>query len=219
LNNWLLEKKQVLETACKLEAKGLVIGTAGNISLRLPSPDGRGLLAITPTSRYYDLLTPEDIPIVDFNAEIVEGQLRPSSETLLHISIYRLRKDVNAVIHNHSTYASAMAVSYFEIPPVLDEQVAILGGEIKLAQYASSGSSELAENVAQVLEDRNAALLMNHGVVGVGRDLREAFTVCELVEKTALVYYLSLTMGKVNLLSEEAVQSGKSLFRKVHRNI
>jgi L-fuculose-phosphate aldolase len=213
LSKWSDEKKMVLETARKMSEKGLVLGTSGNVSLRLSPQNGRDLLAITPTSRHYDLLTPEDIPVIDFETEPVEGDLAPSSETVLHIGIYQARKNVRAVIHTHSVYASALAVAWLEIPPIMEDQMCLIGGTIKLAEYAPSGSESLACNAVRALEDRNAVLLKNHGMVGVGKDLREAFTVCELVEKTAKAYYLSLTLGKVNLLPEEGVSSGRAYFK------
>jgi len=216
LSKWLDAKKQVLETALRMARMGMVAGTSGNISLRLPSEDGRGLLAITPTSRHYDQLSPEDIPIIDFEVEPVEGDLPPSSETLLHIAIYQSNKKAGAVIHTHSVYASALAAAHLDIPPILDDQAAILGGEIRVAEYAPSGSEELAANAVKALEDRLAVLLANHGAVGVGRDMREAFTVCQLIEKTALAYYVCLTTGKVSPLSAESVETGRAYFKMGH---
>jgi len=134
----------------------------------------------------------------------------------LHIGIYQKRKNVNAVIHTHSVYASALAVAHLEIPPILEDQMVVMGGEIKVAGYAASGSEEQVNNVLEALEDCNAAILANHGSIGVGRDLREAFTVCEMLEKTARIYYLSLEIGKVNLLPDEAVQSCRAFFRQLH---
>ena len=216
LSKWLEEKKLVLTTARKMAERGLVVGTSGNVSLRLLPENGRELLAITPTSRYYNLLEPDDIQIIDFEAEPVEGDLPPSVETMLHIGIYQKRKNVNAVIHTHSVYASALAVAHLEIPPILEDQVVVMGSEIKVAGYAASGSEEQVNNVLEALEDCNAAILANHGAIGVGRDLREAFTVCEMLEKTARIYYLSLAIGKVNLLPDEAVQSCRAFFRQLH---
>ncbi len=92
----------------------------------------------------------------------------------------------------------------------------VIGGEIKLAEYAASGSDTLTRNVIAALEDRNAVLLTNHGMLGVGKDLREAFTVCELVEKIAKVVCLCQTLGRINLLPEETVKSGRALFKKLH---
>ncbi|MBM4433226.1 MAG: class II aldolase/adducin family protein [Chloroflexi bacterium] len=142
MSKWWEEKKLVLDTARKMAEKGLVVGTSGNVSLRLAPEEGRELLAITPTSRYYDLLTPDDIQVIDFEAEPVEGNLPPSVETMMHIGIYQARKNIKAVIHTHSVYASAIAVAGFDIPPTLDDQVTFIGGEIKLAKHALAGSQE-----------------------------------------------------------------------------
>jgi L-ribulose-5-phosphate 4-epimerase len=214
MNRWQEEKRIVLEAAQNMTARGLVVGTSGNISLRLA--DKRQLLAITPSSRHYDQLGADDIQIVDFNGRNVEGALRPSTETMLHIGIYKARKDINAVIHTHSVYASAAAVAGREIPPILDDQVAFLGGEIKLARYAPSGSPELANATVAALGDRNGVLLANHGAVGTGRTMRDAFTACELIEKTAKIYLLAMFMGKVNPLTTEAIEAAKAIYAKLH---
>jgi len=213
LSRWQEAKRTVLEASQKLVEEGLVIGTSGNVSLRLPPEGGRELLAITPSSRYYDLLTVDDIQVIDFEAEPVEGELAPSVETMLHIGIYQARKDVKAVIHTHSVFASAMAVAGLNIPAILEDQVTFIGGEIKVAKYAPSGSQEMVDNVLSALEERNAVLLAGHGAVGVGRTMREAFTVCQLLEKTSQVYFLASALGKVNLLPAEVVEAKKALFR------
>ena len=213
MSKWQEEKKTVLEAAQKMAASGLVVGTSGNISLRLSGK--RQLLAITPSSRHYDLLDADDIQIVDFNGRTTEGSLRPSMETALHIGIYKARKNVNAVIHTHSVYASAAAVAGREIPPILDDQVAFLGGEIKLAGHAPGGSAEQVTAVIQALGDRSGVLLANHGAVGTGRTMRDAFTACELIEKTAKVYLLALLAGKVNLLPPGAIETTRAIYDKL----
>jgi len=219
MTKWPEEKRQVLEASREIARKGLVVGTAGNVSLRVAPVDSRELLAITPSSRYYESLTLDDIQVIDFEVEPVEGDLAPSIETMLHIGIYGARKNVNAVIHTHSTFASAIAVAGMNIPAILDEQVTFLGGEIKLAEYAMSGSEELVENALAALEKRNAVLLANHGVVGVGRTMRDALTACELVEKTAKVYISALALGKVNLLPAEVIEAEQAFFRMLNSNI
>ena len=212
---WREEKKTVLEAAQKMLEKGLVISTAGNVSLRLPPEGGRQLLAITPSSRRYDSLRPDDIQIIDFQARTVEGDLTPSMETMLHIGIYQARQNVNAVIHTHSVFASAVSVAGLDIPPILDDQAAFLGGEIKLAEHALSGSREQVASVLAALADRNAVLLPNHGAVGTGRTMRDAFTACELIEKTARIYLLALSAGKVNRLPAEALEAEKALYDRL----
>jgi L-fuculose-phosphate aldolase len=215
MSQWREARKTVLEAARKISKKGLVVGTSGNISLRL-SPEGeRQLLAITPTSRRYDSLKVDDIQIVDFDGQKVAGNLQPSIETPLHIGIYRARKNVNAVIHTHSVFASAAAVAGLDIPPILDDQMAFLGGEIKLAGHALSGTPEQVANVIAALGDRSAVLLPNHGAVGTGLTMRDAFTACELIEKTARIYLLALAAGKVNQLPVKAQQIEKALYDKL----
>ncbi len=212
MSKWQNEKRIVLEASQRMLEKGLVVGTSGNVSLRLPSENGRELLAITPNRRYYDSLTPDDIQVIDFEGEPVEGELIPSVETMLHIGIYQARKKIHAIIHTHSVFASAISVAGLEIPVILDDQITFLGGEIKLAEYALPGSQELVENVVAALGERNAVLLPNHGAVGIGRTMRDAFTACELVEKTAKIYFLALSLGKVNPLTAEAVEIEKAFF-------
>lgn len=214
---WEKEKEEVLRAAQKVLEKGLVVGTSGNVSLRLPPEKGREILAITPSGRYYEELQPSEIQVIDFEAEPVEGELAPSIESMLHIGIYHARRDVGAIIHTHSTFASILAVAGLEIPPILDEQVTSLGGEVKLAEYAPPGSEELVQNVLKALEERNAVLLANHGVVGVGWDLHEALTVCESVEKMAQVYLFARLLGKINPLPHEVVEDEKAIFNLLHK--
>jgi L-fuculose-phosphate aldolase len=211
---WLKEKKEVLAVARRMLDRGLVTGTAGNVSLRLRPEGKRALLAITPSSRDYYSLSAEDIQIIDFNAKKVEGALPPSVEAQLHIGIYRARQDVNAVVHTHSVYATAVAVAGLAIPPVLDEQVAYLGGEIGVAAYAPSGTRELAKNAAAALADNNAVILANHGAVGVGGSLDAAFHAAELLEKTAQVFLLALAAGKVKILPAKAITAIRTRYRK-----
>ena len=218
MSKWLQEKELVLQTAQKMLAKGLVVGTAGNVSLRLPTEEGRQLLAITPSSRYYDSLSIDDIQVMDFSGKTVEGTLSPSVETILHIGIYQARKNVSAVIHTHSVYASAVSVAGLDIPPILEDQVAFLGGEIKLAQHALAGSQEQVVNVVAALEDRSAVLIPNHGAVGTGHTVHDALTACELIEKTASIYLLALSTGTVNLLPVEALAAEKALYDSLQRD-
>lgn len=215
MGQWREEKKIVLEAAQQMLQKGLVVGTAGNISLRLPPEGERELLAITPSAKPYDSLIVDDIQIVDFDGQTIEGNLRPSMETMLHVGIYQARKNVNAVIHTHPVFASAVSVTGRDIPPILDDQIAFLGGGIKLARHALSGSREQVVNVVAALGDRSAVLLPNHGAISTGRSVRDAFTACELTEKTARIYLLALSAGTVNHLPAEAIEVEKALYDRL----
>lgn len=213
---WESERKEVLEAAQQMAEKGLTVGSSGNVSLRIKESRGQELVAITPSGRYYDSMKADDIVIVDFEGQRVEGELAPSIETMLHIGIYKARKKVNAVIHTHPVFGSVMAVTGMEIPPILDDQVTQIGGEIKVARYAPSGSPEMVKNVIAALGPRNAVLMANHGALSVGRNLREAFTICELLEKTARIYISALGLGKVNLLPADMAEVGKAFFTAVY---
>jgi L-fuculose-phosphate aldolase len=206
MSKWFDEKKQVLEAARKMAERGLVVGTAGNVSLRLPTEGDRELLAITPSSMYHDTLNADDIQIIDFQGQTVQGNLTPSMESGLHIAIYKARKNVNAVMHTHSVYASAVSVAGQDIPPILEDQVAFLGGAIKLAGHAPSGSKDLIRYTLSALENRNAVLLPNHGAVSTGKTLKDAFTASELTEKTARIFLLAKLVGEVKQLPPESLK-------------
>jgi len=213
---WESEKKAVIEAAQEMARKGLVVGTAGNVSLRLKDSSGRELLAITPSGRYYDSLKVDDIVVVDFAGQRVEGELKASIETVMHLEVYKARKKVNAVVHAHPAFCSVIAVAGLEIPPLIDEQVIYIGGEIKVAQYAFPGTPELAKNAVSALGPRNAVILANHGALSVGRDMREALTICELAEEMAKIYVSVLSLGKVNPLPAEVVELEKAFFASIY---
>jgi L-fuculose-phosphate aldolase len=213
---WESQKQGVVDTARQMSEKGLVVGTSGNVSLRFKDSEGRDVVAITPSGLSYDIMKPDDIVIVDLEGQRVEGDLAPSIETMLHTGIYKMRKKVNAVIHTHPVYGSVIAVAGLEIPPILDDQVTQIGGEIKVAQYALSGSPEMTTNVLAALGPRNAALLANHGAIALGRNMQDAFVVCQLLEKTAKIYLLALGLGKPNLLPADAADLEKAFFNAVY---
>jgi L-fuculose-phosphate aldolase len=210
---WQTQKKEVVETARRMAELGLVTGSSGNVSMRLAPLDGRDILAITAAGVSYDSLGIDDIAIVDHDLEPVEGDVIPSSESLLHVAIYRRRPDVDAVVHTHALYSSVAAVAGVAIPPIIDEMVVNIGGAVQVSAYAFPGSSELAESVCDALGDRSAALMRNHGAVGVGRSLREALDVCALTEKVAQIFVMSSMLGKVTELPPDVVEAETAIYR------
>jgi len=194
--------EEVVQTCQVMMSTGLVVGTWGNVSRRC----SRGVMLITPSGVPYNDLQPDNLVAVDLNSRVCSGSLRPSTEAALHAAIYHQRPDVQAVVHTHSPYAAAFAVTWTEIPPVLEEMAQLVGGGVRVARYAATGSTELAEAAVAALEGRSAALLANHGLVGVGRTLKEALTVCQVVEKSAQVFLLAKLSGSPHLLDEQAVQ-------------
>jgi L-fuculose-phosphate aldolase len=213
---WESQKQGVLETAQQMSQKGFVVGTSGNVSLRFRDSEGADLVAITPSGRPYDTMKLNDIVVVDLEGVRVEGELTPSVETMLHVEIYKARVKVNAIIHTHPVYGSIIAVAGLDIPAILDDQVTQIGGEIKVAQYALSGSPEMTTNVLAALGPRNAVLMANHGAIALGRNLREAFTNCQLLEKTAQVYVFALALRNVTLIPIDAAEVERAFFNAVY---
>jgi len=153
-------RAEVCTYARLMHSEGMVVGTAGNVSARVPDEE---LIAITPSSLPYEEMTPADIVLVDFEGNTTTEGRPPSFEKVLHIAVYRARGDINAVLHTHSTYCSVLALLHKPLPPMLEELVPYVGGQVDVAAYAMSGSDELAANVIEALGEKAAALLANHG--------------------------------------------------------
>ncbi len=207
-------KQQIVEAGVHMIRAGLVYGTGGNISARLPGMD---YFYVTPSGMAYESLKPEDIVGVDYEGNVVEGARRPSIEHMMHAGILRARPGVGAVAHTHSTYATAVASARMPIPPFLETVIATNGGrEIKVADFAPAGSRELAEVAARTLGGDSAVLLANHGVIAVGRDLGEALGVCEVVEKAATVFLLSRIAGGPVPIPQETAARQAEFFRAMY---
>lgn len=205
-------RTEVLTTSHALVSHGLTVGDSGNVSARVSDP-ARLLVAITPHGRYYDLLTPEDIVVVDEEGEPVAGDGIPSAELMLHVEVYRCRPDVGAVIHAHPPLASAAAIVGQPIPPVLEDQMIFLGGEIAVARHEMTGSEALVGVAVEALGDKNACLLANHGALTAGRDLRAALCACQYLEKLCQAFLFATWTGSVNVLSPEVVAAETAFFR------
>lgn len=205
-----LEMKQAIINAClDLEGKGYLVGTYGNISVRVP-----GGLIITPSRINYSALTPEDMVTVSDNGQILEGIRLPSSELEVHRSIYLCRPDVGAVVHTHSLVATALSCMHKTIPVIVEEQSQVIGGAIHCTRYVPAGQHErLGEEAAQTLGKSNALLLANHGTVSCGRTLDEALFTCIVVERVAQMYVFTHSAGGVvTTIPEEYVASERERF-------
>lgn len=200
-------KQEIIEAGKRLIRTGLVTGTGGNISARLPGDDK---FLITPSGMDYEVLQPEDIVLADLDAKVLEGSRKPSIETSLHAGIYRKRPDAGAIVHTHSLYASAVAAARISIPPILDSMVSSLGGGIDCAEYGIPGSPELAAATAAALGSKNGALMANHGAIGVGPDMAKAYARAELVERAALTFICACAIGQPAPLDMETMNREKT---------
>lgn len=184
--------KEVLRTGQEMARRGLVAGSSGNCSVRVPNTD---LVVITPTSIEYELLLQEDMCVCNTAGELVEGRYKPSIEISMHLAIYEARPEVGGIVHTHQQMATAVAVAGRSIPPILEEQVFQLLGAVELAEYGSPGTTDLADRAVEALGFRNAVMLAHHGVVAVGAKIRDALLHAEIVERAAAVYLYSQLLG------------------------
>jgi len=185
-----LYKKQVVEAAQELTRKGYLMATGGNLSVRIA---GQEAFAITPSNFDYMKMSADDICVLNFNLETIEGSLPPSVESAMHAVIYQVRPDVQAVVHTHQVYASALTIIKAPIPALFDEQVRFLGRSVEIIPYAPSGTGLLKSAVAKHVKNHNNAFMMqNHGALVFGHDMERAIHNVEILEKCSLAYLLAL---------------------------
>jgi L-fuculose-phosphate aldolase len=158
----------LVATARRTVADGLVVGTSGNVSVRI----GETVL-VTPSGVPYDRLTPADLTAVDLDGRQVRGTLVPTSELPMHLAVYR-HTDARAVVHTHAVHATAVSTLVTELP-LIHYMAAALGGPVRVAPYATYGTEELAENMLRALDGRSGCLLRNHGTIAYGTTLDQAY--------------------------------------------
>ncbi|WAU80487.1 class II aldolase/adducin family protein [Streptomyces sp. Qhu-G9] len=159
---------ELVATARRTVAEGLVVGTSGNVSVRVGDT-----VLVTPTGVPYDRLTPEDVCGVSLDGRHVLGPLVPTSETPMHLAVYRAT-GARAVVHTHAVHATAVSTLVGELP-LVHYMAADLGGPVRVAPYATYGTEKLAENMLGALRDRTACLLQNHGTLAHGATLSQAY--------------------------------------------
>lgn len=181
----------LLEAGQRLVGEGLVARTWGNVSARVED----GKMLITPSGRKYEELTGEDMVSVDLRTGKHDGPRKPSSEKGLHKEIYRSRPEIHAIIHTHQMNASTVAAARREVPPILDDMAQIIGPSVRVADYALPSTKKIVRTTVKALKGRMAALMANHGAVCVGRDLEEAFVVCQVLEKACKAFIEAEFLG------------------------
>lgn len=205
------ERQDVLDHAQAMWRAGLVVASAGNVSRRIG--DDERLIAVTPASIPYEVMTADDVAIVELaSGATVDSHRPPSSELPMHLGVYRARADVRAIVHTHAPFVTTLSVLHKPLPPVIDEMLLYFGGTIEVTDYAFTGTEEVGANVVRALGDRTGVLLANHGNVCIGRDLAEALHVAVTMESTARVYVQALQLGDPVALPESALAAGRRRF-------
>lgn len=216
----LADEREAVAGACRhLAEKGLVIGTAGNISARHEE-----LIAVTPTGADLGTVTAEMVTVIDLVGAVVDGELAPTSEVPLHTGIYAATNAM-AVTHAHAMASTALSCCHDVLPP-LHYSCLGLGGAPRTAAYATFGSQQLADNVVEALKGRNAAMMQNHGSIAYGNTMKEAVERLELLEWLAELYWRSSSMGTPRVLTDKdfediitaANSGGYGAIRKIDKN-
>jgi L-fuculose-phosphate aldolase len=189
------QRERVAAAARRLAREGLVVGTAGNVSERSGE-----LVAVTPTGAELAQLTAEQIAVVDLDGVHVDGALEATSELQLHLGVYG-RFDAGAVVHTHAPMATALSCVLDEVP-VVHYQMLLFGGAVRVAPYATFGSSELAELTLDALRERNVALMANHGAIAFASGVDAAVEQSLLLEWACSVYWHAAALGSPRVLGD-----------------
>jgi len=192
VTEFLSRTKQEILDYCLLSMKyGLNFNTQGNISVRLPEPDR---YLVTPTDLEYDRMSADDMVVVDGAANVIEGPHAPSSEVLVHLTVYRRRPDVGAIVHTEPVFANVFGVINEPIRGALVNMVIYTKGDVPVMPFQLSNSAEFGEAMCDVLGVRNAVVWANHGLLTVGPNLRDAFKTTVAVESAAKVLLYARTV-------------------------
>ena len=202
-------KRKLVETAQELLRSGLVEGTAGNLSARLPD----GHVVLSPSSLAYESMTVADLVVCDLDGKVLEGARPPTTEKALHLACLRKHPELGAVIHSHAKYATMFAITRRPIPCVIEEFDVFVGGEVPVADYKLTGSDELGDEVSRHVGERGAVLMANHGLLTVGKDLADALKVARLVERTAEIVWGARALGELVPLPDETLKRFAPIYK------
>ena len=195
-------RRDLVRLNLALPGNNLVAWTSGNVSVRDPQT---GLVVIKPSGIRYENLTPESMVVVDLQGNVVEGNHKPSSDTLAHVYVYRHRPDVNGVVHTHSTFATAWAAVGKPIPSVLTAICDEFGGPIPVGAYAKIGGEEIGKEIIRAIGDSPAILMKNHGVFTIGKTAEAAVKSAVMVEDAARTVFYALQLGQPDEIPAEEI--------------
>ncbi|MDK2946725.1 class II aldolase/adducin family protein [Geotoga petraea] len=209
-----LDERLELTNACKKIANdNLVKGTWGNFSIKV-----KDKIIITPSGYSYELMTPNDLVIINLEGNILEGDRVPSSEWMMHSEIYKKRKDVDIILHTHPKYSSIASVTMDEIPSLIEDSAMILGPYIKVTDYKLPGTRDLAVETVNKIGDNNAVVMRNHGLVTVGNSFNEVISAAHIVEKNIMIYIEALKLGKgIHYINDEDLKMLRDKYFKSYR--
>jgi L-fuculose-phosphate aldolase len=202
-------KEEIANIGKRLYEHELNGSYGGNFSVR-----DEEYIYITPSGVPKDELDYSDIIVIDFSGNVLEGEGKPSTEILFHIKIYKVRSDVNAIIHAHPPYATGFAIANYPIPNDVHEESTLILGDVPVIPYEITSSKELAENIGKAIQDHNALLLANHGAITVGDTLERAFRRMEELENLCKMLTVANMLGGAKPIPQDKLQNLLELKKK-----
>jgi len=206
-------KEELVQLHLELPKHNLVVWTGGNVSAR---DEESGLVVIKPSGIRYEELRPEHMVVVDLDGKIIEGDLKPSSDTASHLYIYEHCADVSGVVHTHSAYATAFAAVNKPIPVVLTAIADEFGGPIPCGGFALIGDEAIGKVVVESIGKSPAVLLKNHGVFAIGRDAKSAVKAAVMTEDNARTVWLAMQIGTPDEIPQEDVEKLHQRYMNVY---
>ncbi len=204
-------KEQILWAAKEMLSSHLVEGTSGNLGARLP--DGNAVL--TPGSLDYTEMTLDDLVVCDLDGNVLDGERTPTSEKALHLSALKLHDDIDATMHCHAKYATMFAVTRQPIPACIEEFDVYVGGDIEVAEYRTTGTEELAAEIAKRVADKAAVLMANHGLFAVGKSPKDVLRLAQLIERTAEIIWGARALGDIVQLPPEVNKTFSGYYKMI----
>jgi L-fuculose-phosphate aldolase len=204
-------KEQMCEIGRRLYQRGFAAANDGNITVRLNDKE----LLCTPTMVSKGYMKPDDICKVDYDGKQLAGTRKRTSEVLLHLVVYKLNPNVNAVVHCHPPHATAFAVAHEPIPKCVLPEVEVFLGEVPIARYETPGNQKFADTIAPYVKDCNTILLANHGTVSFGPTLENAYFNTEIIDAYCRILILSRLLGRVNYFSEDQTRELLALKKRL----
>ena len=204
-------RKEVVKGAQTIHAKGLVENGEGNVSVRV----NKNEILITPSSNRYEDLVPEAIVHLDLEGNPINSRSIPSTETKMHLAVYKSRPKVKCVIHNHSSYVTMLSVLRKNIPVIMEQQIIFLGGAIACSEITEAHTEEMGSSALKALGLNNAAILANHGAIICGKSVEHAVRFSIILEKLAKVYWGALQVGEPLSIPEENIEEHEKMFNRL----
>ncbi len=203
------EKNELIKTGQALKEYNLIALSGGNVSSRMPD----NKILVTPSGMAYDTMVADDIVVMDLDGKIIEGTRRPSVDSIALLHVYKNMERVNAIIHTHQVYATAVGMVYDKVPNAVTTLANACAGEVHVAPFSSAASLAMGEETVDNIGDSNAVILKNHGVITVGKTIKEALYAAVYLEDAVKTLFVAKSMGEPVLLTDAQFVEAVNVFK------